>query len=328
MSWTEILLLIFAIYGIIWFIVKKVLLKSFQSQRNLHGKTVIVTGANCGIGKATTQELVKRHARVIMACRNTSKAKQAVSDIRKITKNGELVIKELDLMSLKSVRKFADEVLNEENNIDILINNAGVFNHPYMLTEDKLEVHMAVNHFSNFLLTNLLLERMISSKTSRIIFVSSFFYKSGSFNKNDINMDYMNSKQFFKYANSKLANVYFARELDKRIRDSGVSVYTVDPGMVHTQISRHTTPTWFELLMTPVSCLIKTPLEGCRTVLYCAISEELEGVSGNFYSNCAREDWNKVCSDDDIGRKLWDLGEVVTGLNDSGVNNNWQLNRT
>lgn len=320
-------ILIFAIYGIIWFILKRVLLKSLKCQRTLHGKTVIVTGANCGIGKATTQELVKLHARVIMACRNTSKAKQAVCDIRKITKNGELVIKELDLMSLKSVRKFAKEVLNEENNIDILINNAGVFNHPYMLTEDKLEVHMAVNHFSNFLLTNLFLERMISSKPSRIIFVNSFFYKSGSFNKNDINMDFMNSKQFFKYANSKLANAYFARELDKRIKDFGVSVYTVDPGMVHTQISRHTTPAWFELLLTPVSWLIKTPLEGCRTVLYCAISEELDGVSGNFYRNCAREDWSKVCSDDDISRKLWDLSEVATRLNDLRDNNNRGLNQ-
>ena len=131
-----------------------------RSKTLLNGKTIIVTGASSGIGKATALELAHRHGRVILACRNLEKAEQAKKEIRLKTKNGELVVKKLDLSSIKSIRLFADEVCREEDFVHVLVNNAGVYQCPYELTEDGLEMQMAVNHFGHFLLVNLLLEKL------------------------------------------------------------------------------------------------------------------------------------------------------------------------
>jgi len=135
----------------------------FRSQTLLKGKTVLVTGANTGIGKATALELAKRGARVIMACRYVSKAERAVQDIRQQTDSGQLIVRRLDLASLQSVREFAACICQEEEFIHVLINNAGVYQCPYTLTEDGLEMQMAVNHFGHFLLVHLLLDKLKAS---------------------------------------------------------------------------------------------------------------------------------------------------------------------
>jgi len=133
-----------------------------QSQASLTGKTVLVTGASSGIGKSTALELAKRDARVIMACRDMYKAKKAMEDIRRQTRYGQLIVLKLDLASLQSVRDFAARVCQEEY-LHILINNAGVYGCPYTLTEDGLEMQMAVNHFGHFLLVHLLLDKLRAS---------------------------------------------------------------------------------------------------------------------------------------------------------------------
>jgi len=137
--------------------------KVCQSQASLKGKTVVVTGATSGIGKATAQELAKRDARVIMACRDIPKAEKAVQDIRQQTSSGQLIIRHLDLASLQSVRDFAAGVCKEEEFIHVLINNAAVYQYPYTLTEDGFEMQMAVNHFGHFLLVHLLREKLQAS---------------------------------------------------------------------------------------------------------------------------------------------------------------------
>ena len=127
------------------------------------GKTVVITGANSGIGKATALELAKRGARVIMACRDKCKAEKAVQEIRRQTSCGQLIVRKLDLASLQSVRHFASCICQEEMHIDVLVNNAGVCQYPYALTEDGLEMQMAVNHFGHFLLVHLLLDKLKAS---------------------------------------------------------------------------------------------------------------------------------------------------------------------
>ena len=135
-----------------------------QSRAPMNGKTVLVTGANTGIGKATALELAKRGARVIMACRDVCKAESAVQDIRRQTGgSAQLIVRRLDLSSLKSVRDFAARICQEEQFIHVLINNAGVYQYPYTLTEDGLEMQMAVNHFGHFLLVHLLLDKLKAS---------------------------------------------------------------------------------------------------------------------------------------------------------------------
>lgn len=288
---------------------------SCRSRALLDGKTVVVTGASGGIGKATALDLAKRHARVIMACRDLQKAELAAKDIRAQSGNGEVIVRKLDLASLKSVREFADRICREEVCINILINNAGVYQCPHELTEDGLEMQMAVNHFGHFLLTNLLLEKLKASVPSRIVIVSSGLHKRGQ-----IDFDNLDGKKGYSrpgaYRASKLANNLFARELARRLAGTGVSVYCLRPGMVRTELGRHIqfNPI-VRFLSWPLAwLLVRNATEGAQTVIHCAVAEELNGISGHFYANCADEPWSQASLDEGVMTKLWDVSEQLTGL--------------
>lgn len=285
------------------------------SKATIPGKTVIITGANCGIGRATTVELAKRKARVILACRDTNAAAEAVKYVRKRTKEGELIIKKLDLASLKSIKSFCTDVLENEKHIDILINNAGVGYCPFMRTEDGFEMQMGVNHLGHFYLTNLLLEKLKDSAPSRVIVVSSAQYRKGKIDFNTINTD-KDYKDRNGYFNSKLANSLFARELAKRLEGTGVSVYCIRPGMVFTRLSRYVDyhPVILALIKIPAWILLRSPANGCQTIVYCAVAEELEGISGHFYGECMEEPWADVALDDELAEKLWDFSAKLTNL--------------
>ena len=209
-----------------------------KSKRRMDGKTVIVTGANTGIGKATALDLANRGARVIVAARDEKKATIAVDDIKKKTNNQNVIFKKLDLASLASVRQFSKEILQEEEHIDVLINNAGVMYPPYTLTEDGFELQFGVNHLGHFLLTNLLLDRIKQSTPSRIVTLSSIRHTSGYLDFEDM----MWSKEYDRiaaYGRSKLANIMFTRELAKQLEGTGVTTYSLHPGSVNTELARH-----------------------------------------------------------------------------------------
>ena len=209
-----------------------------KSKRRMDGKTVIITGANTGIGKETALDLANRGARVIVACRDEKKATIAVDDIKKKTKNQNVIFKKLDLASLASVRQFSEEILQEEEHIDVLINNAGVMYPPYTLTEDGFELQFGVNHLGHFLLTNLLLDRIKQSTPSRIVNVSSLAHSYGYLDFDDM----MWTKEYKRtpaYGRSKLANIMFTRELAKRLEGTGVTTYSLHPGSVNTELQRH-----------------------------------------------------------------------------------------
>ena len=196
---------------------------------SMKGKTVIVTGANTGLGKEAALELARRQARVILACRSLEKGKQAAEEIRSKVEDAKVVVKSLDLSSLESVRSFAGEILKEEERLDVLINNAGLFmNHPTPKTEDDFEIHFGVNHLGHFLLTNLLLDLLEKSKPSRIVVVASGLAKFARIDFDNIygekNSDKV-GRQDHKtgpYAQSKVANLLFAHELNKRLPDGKV----------------------------------------------------------------------------------------------------------
>ena len=287
----------------------------WKSPETLEGKTVIITGANCGIGEATALELAKRHARVILACRNLPSAENAVKYIRRYTSNGELVVSQLDLASLTSVRDFCGKILAAEKHIDVLVNNAGVFQCPYAKTKDGFEMQMGVNHFGHFLLTNLLLDRLKKSAPSRIIVVSSSLHKRGTIHFDDINseMEYDKRKA---YSNSKLANALFSRELSHRLKGSGVNVYCVHPGFVATNLGRHVMSSVVRTLLMPLAVQlgVKTAEEGCQTIIYCAVSSKLAGVTDGYFGSCCQEPWTAAASDLGAAKKLWELSENLTGL--------------
>ncbi|KAI8487690.1 retinol dehydrogenase 14-like [Branchiostoma floridae x Branchiostoma belcheri] len=289
-----------------------------RSRRVMAGKTVLITGANSGIGKATAMELARRRARVIMACRDVQKGQQAVADIRKHTSDGDLVVKQLDLGSLASVRQFSEEILREESQLDVLINNAGVFQTPFLTTEDGFELQFGVNHLGHFLLTSLLLDLLKRSAPSRVVVLSSQLYRRGKIDFHNLNGEIYYDRSAG-YANSKLANNLFTHELARRLDGTGVTVNSVSPGMVWTNLGRHVShPLWKKVLFAPLAMfLVGTPWEGAQTVLYAAIAEELEGVTGRYFRQCQESSLDQVATDDGVAKKLWEISEKLVGSGSS-----------
>ncbi|XP_074471323.1 retinol dehydrogenase 14b isoform X1 [Sebastes fasciatus] len=285
----------------------------------MQGKTVIVTGANSGIGKALAGELLKLRARVIMACRDQRSAEEAAVDIRGQAgpEQGEVVIKHLDLASLVSVRQFCEEICKEESRIDVLINNAGVFQCPYTKTADGFEMQLGVNHLGHFLLTHLLLDLLKASAPSRIVVVSSKLYKYGHINFDDLNSE-SNYDKAFCYSQSKLANLLFTLELARQLEGTGVTVNALTPGIVRTRLGRHVQIPFLAKPLFHLASLVffKSPLEGAQTPLYLACSPEVEGVSGKCFANCAEEELLAKATDEQAAKKLWDISSRMVGLAD------------
>lgn len=218
-----------------------------RSKERLDGKTVIVTGGNTGIGKATAEELSERGARVILACRDMVKGRSVMEEIKEKTGNNNLAVRKLDLASCKSIRAFAEQILREEPHIDILINNAGVMFVPYQLTEDGFELTFGVNHLGHFLLTNLLLDRIKASAPSRILVVASLGHLVGYLDFGDMMWKKRYNSQLA-YARSKLANIMFVKELGKRLVGTGVTVCSLHPGTINTEITRYFLSGWMIFL--------------------------------------------------------------------------------
>lgn len=287
-----------------------------RSKVRLDGKTVLITGANTGIGKETALDMARRGARVILACRDMTRGLIAADEIRQQSGNGNVVVKKLDLASLQSVRDLAKDVQENEDHLDILINNAGIMMCPKWRTVDGFEMQFGVNHLGHFLLTNCLLDLLKKSAPSRVVIVSSLAHEKGRIHFDDINLDtdYQREKS---YRQSKLANVLFGRELAKRLEGTGVTVYSLHPGVIRTELGRHLLPTialWKKAIAMPFYLLIKSPWEGAQTTIYCAVEESIANVSGLYYSDCAAKTPAPQALDDAAAKKLWDLSSSMVGL--------------
>ena len=212
-----------------------------RSKARLDGKTVIITGANTGIGLETAVDLAKRNARVILACRSVERGEKAAVEVRKRSNNDNAVFRQLDLASLESVRKFAGKILEEEPRIDILINNAGVMALPERnLTKDGFEMQFGTNHLGHFLLTNLLLDRIKEAPSARIVNVSSMGHSFGHLDFDNLNSERSYS-QWVAYGTSKLANIVFTRALAKHLEGTRVTANSLHPGAIDTELGRHLT---------------------------------------------------------------------------------------
>ncbi|KAM7404147.1 hypothetical protein PAMA_004533 [Pampus argenteus] len=283
----------------------------------MSGKTVIVTGANSGIGKATAAGVVKLRGRVIMACRDMSRAEQAARDIRQETgaDGTQLVIKHLDLASLTSIHTFCQDIIKEEPRLDVLINNAGVYQCPYTKTQDGFEMQFGVNHLGHFLLTHLLLQLLKQSAPSRVVVVSSRLYKHGHINFEDLNSEQSYDKAFA-YSRSKLANLLFTCELARRLEGSGVTVNALTPGIVRTNLGRHVhVPVLAKSMFNLLSwALFKSPEEGAQTSVYLACSPDVDGVQGACFADCQPQVLLDKATNQDVASKLWDISEVMVGI--------------
>lgn len=206
-------------------------------------------------------------------------------------------------------------LLQEEPRLDVLINNAGVYQCPYSRTEEGFEMQFGVNHLGHFLLTHLLLDLLKHSAPSRIVVVSSKLYKRG-----EINFDDLNSESGYDgasaYSRSKLANLLFTLELGRRLGDTGVTANALTPGIVRTNLGRHV---HIPLLAKPLAslaswALLKSPEEGARTSVYLACSPDVEGVQGKCFADCQEQKLLPKASDEDVAKKLWDISEVMVGI--------------
>ncbi|XP_063080055.1 retinol dehydrogenase 12 [Engraulis encrasicolus] len=282
-----------------------------HSKARLDGKTVLITGANTGIGKETAVDLASRGARVILACRDVEKGEMAATEIRTKVGGAKVEVRELDLADVSSIRTFAQKFLSEVNHLHVLINNAGVMMCPYMKTADGFEMQFGVNHLGHFLLTYLLIGLLKRSAPSRIVVVSSLAHYFGWIRFHDL-MSQGSYNSGLAYCQSKLANILFTRELAKKLRDSNVTVNSVHPGSVRSELVRHSTI--MSLMFTFFGIFLKTPREGAQTSIYCAVAEELDSFSGKHFSDCTPAFVAPQGRSEDTQRKLWDASCELLGI--------------
>lgn len=203
----------------------------------------------------------------------------------------------------------------EEPRLDVLINNAGIYQCPYTKTQDGFEMQFGVNHLGHFLLSHLLLDLLKRSAPSRIVVVSSKLYKYGHINFEDLNSE-QNYNKAFAYNRSKLANLLFTYELAHRLQGSGVTVNAVTPGLVRTNLGKHV---HIPMLAKPVFNLLswslfKTPEEGAQTLVYLACSPDVNGVQGKCFADCQPLVLMHKGTDQEVASKLWDISEVMVGI--------------
>ncbi|XP_050954369.1 retinol dehydrogenase 12 [Labeo rohita] len=284
----------------------------WSSSARLDDKTVIITGANTGIGKETARDLAKRGARVIMACRDLEKAEEARKELMEDSGNQNIVANKLDLSDTKSIRAFAELINREEKQVNILINNAGIMMCPYSKTADGFEMQFGVNHLGHFLLTYLLLDLLKKSAPSRIVNVASVAHTWGSIHLDDINSEKGYSPRRA-YGQSKLANILCTRSLAKKLQGSGVTVYSLHPGVVQSELFRNLSKP-VQIAVKVFSPFTKTTIQGAQTTIYCAVEPKLDNESGGYYSDCAPAQCSREALDDEMAQKLWELSCQMLGI--------------
>ncbi|XP_076841748.1 retinol dehydrogenase 12 [Brachyhypopomus gauderio] len=281
------------------------------STARLDGKTVLITGANTGIGKETALDLASRGARVILACRDTEKGEEAAAEIRTRVGGAQVEVRELDLADTCSIRAFAQNFLREVNHLHILINNAGVMMCPYMKTADGFEMQLGVNHLGHFLLTYLLIGLLKRSAPARVVVVSSLAHYFGWIRFHDLHSQ-GSYNSGLAYCQSKLANVLFTRQLARKLQGSNVTVNSVHPGSVRSELTRHSAT--MSLLFALFTTFLKTPQEGAQTTIYCATAEELQSISGKHFSDCAPASVAPQGRCEETARRLWDVSCELLGI--------------
>ncbi len=270
---------------------------------DLHDRTILITGANTGIGLAAARELARRGARLVLACRSEAKTQPAIDGIKRDTGNDAVEFLALDLADLASVRAGAQRFLAGGASLHVLINNAGVAGQRG-ITKDGFELAFGVNHLGHFLLTQLLLDRIRASAPARIVSVSSAAHPQAK------GIDFAALRQrtpsfagLSEYAVSKLCNVLFTQELARRLDGTGVTTYAVHPGVIASDIWRRIPSPFREIYMRVAR--MKTTEEGARPLVLCATAPELAERSGGYYHECREGRPSRVATPALAGQ-LWE----------------------
>jgi len=277
------------------------------------GKTVLITGGTGGIGRATAIRLASMGAQVGVTGRNTGRAQRAAAEIASESGNGAVDAFGADMSSQAEVRRLADEVLAAYPRLDVLINNVGGFWSHRHVTADGLEHTFALNHLAPFLLTSLLLERLLASAPARIVTVSSGAQSMGEIDFDDLMGERKYSGQHA-YNQSKLANVMFTYELARRLAGTGVTATALHPGMTNTAFSAEDPSRAFAPLVKIMRPFMKKPERGADTPVYLASSPQAEGLTGQYFANRESKQSNKSSYDTEATARLWRVSADLVGL--------------
>ncbi len=276
--------------------------------RDLSGKTIVVTGANTGIGEPTARALASAGARVIYACRRRDSGEAAVARAHREFPSCQAECLELDLASLASVRRFA-EALDAER-IDALICNAGLSRLDFAATEDGFEQTVGVCHIGHFLLARLLMPRLLAAPAPRVVMVSSTSHAMPpTLDFENFPMTRDHYKGMTAYGQAKLANVLMARSLQRRYGDRGLVACALHPGtLVSTDIGRHSAVVG--LLIKLVSPFTKSPEQGAATTVWATVHEPAADLAGQYLKECRVDQSSAQARDPEVAERVWALTET------------------
>jgi NAD(P)-dependent dehydrogenase (short-subunit alcohol dehydrogenase family) len=277
------------------------------------GKTVLVTGGTGGIGRATAIRLGAMGARVGITGRDLGRTQRAAAEVASEAGGGSVDAFAADLSSQAEVRRLAHEVLETYPRLDVLVNNAGGFWSHRHVTADGLEHTFALNHLGPFLLTNLLLDRLVASAPARIVTVSSGAQSMGKIDFDDLMGERKYSGQTA-YNQSKLANVMFTYELARRLAGTGVTATALHPGMTNTAFSAEDPSRVFAPLVMLVRPFMRKPERGADTPVYLASAPEAEGLTGQYFANSEPKKSNTASYDPGTAARLWRVSAELVGL--------------
>lgn len=280
-------------------------------------KTVLITGATGGIGKAAAIGLASMGARVGITGRDRTRAERAATDIKAESGNPAVDVFVADLSSQAEVRRMAGEVLAAYPRLDVLVNNVGGFWAHRHVTSDGLEHTFALNHLAPFLLTSLLLERLIASAPARVVTVASGAQSMGKIDFDDLMGEQEYSGQQA-YNQSKLANVMFTYELARRLESTGVTATALHPGMTNTSFSAEDPARAMAPVVFVARPFMRSAKKGAETVVYLSSSLKVEGITGKYYANRKIKKSNKSSYDGEVTARLWHVSADLVGAADVG----------
>lgn len=276
------------------------------------GKTVLITGATSGIGRATAAGLAAMGAHVAITGRDRRRTEDTAHQIREAG-GGEVDVFVADLSSQSEVRRLAEEVLHDLPRIDVLINNVGGYWNTRHITVDGLEHTFALNHLAPFLLTNLLLDRLKQSAPARAVTVSSNAQATGHIDFDDLQGErsYSGAES---YSQSKLANVMFTYELARRLQGTSVTANALHPGVVSTSFGSEDPGTTQRLVVPFMRPFMKAPDRGAATSIHLASAPDLGQVTGRFFANSRPRKSSKSSYDEAVAARLWQVSADLAGL--------------
>ncbi|MGB5402752.1 SDR family oxidoreductase [Robiginitalea sp.] len=284
----------------------------------MKGKNCVVTGGNSGIGFETARALAEQGANVLILSRNREKAEAAVETIRAQSSGNHIDFVLADLSSHNSIREASKDILRDFNSIDILVNNAGAWFSKLELTPDGVERQFAINHLAYFLLTKELMGALTNSEDGRVVCVGSDSHFHGKIHFDDVSL---RSKYhgLRAYAQSKLANVMFVYELDRRLKQKGIeniAVNCVQPGRVNTDIGLKHTISFHSLAWRIRRIGGLSPAAGAATNIFLATDEKVKGLSGKYWDKCKPKPSSPGSYIQEDAARLWEISESLCGVGD------------